>query len=644
MLKTMRKNVKALAPILWIVIAAFVVAIFAVWGGAGRLGEGTKSSSVATVGRKRISEESYFQALRFRLDAIQKEFQQLNRSFIEQLNIPQQVLEQMIEQILLFQLAKDMGIRASNEEIRDKVMSYPVFQKDGKFIGFEEYKKILAWNHISLSQFEDGLRNEIILNKVIQVLTAGIPLSPDELWEYYKKENQTAKIEYLALEKSKMELEGEPAEAEIRSFFENNRAKYKIPEKREAFYIFLKMDDLKKEIELSESEIEKYYKDNIEQFQIPEKVKVHRVYLPYENKDKSLVSAEAQNILERIHQGEDFAALAQSHSKDSKAKDGGDWGYSEWKTLSPQEQEQIQKLEAGQVSPPITLEEGIAILKATEKSPAVTSPLTEVRGRVKNMLQDQRARDLASERISALERRARKEKNLNATAEKLGYSGRSSGLLKEGQSLGEIDPAGSLSTAIFKLKEGEISSPIYTYGGVGIAELRKVESPRPANFEEVRSDVHTDLIEFKKKEKVLETIKDARTQLTNKSWEDIAHKYNLEYKTVNEHKKDQYLSIVGENPTVDDLVFSLPFHQVSEPVEFENGYALFRVLERKEVTREDLEKDKDAQKDKLLETKKNKFLQSYLAKLREEKGVKIKYDVFLKVTSDILSRYEEEKK
>ena len=41
MLKTMRKNVKALKPTLWIIIATFIIAIFAIWGGAGRLGEAT---------------------------------------------------------------------------------------------------------------------------------------------------------------------------------------------------------------------------------------------------------------------------------------------------------------------------------------------------------------------------------------------------------------------------------------------------------------------------------------------------------------------------------------------------------------------------------------------------------------------------
>jgi len=54
----------------------------------------------------------------------------------------------------------------------------------------------------------------------------------------------------------------------------------------------------------------------------------------------------------------------------------------------------------------------------------------------------------------------------------------------------------------------------------------------------------------------------------------------------------------------------------------------------------DFEKEKDAELATLLEQKKNKFLQSYLAKLKTEKGIKIKYDAFLQATQDVLSRYD----
>ena len=49
----MRKNVKSLAPALWFVIIAFIISIFAVWGGAGALGEGRGANTLATVGKEK---------------------------------------------------------------------------------------------------------------------------------------------------------------------------------------------------------------------------------------------------------------------------------------------------------------------------------------------------------------------------------------------------------------------------------------------------------------------------------------------------------------------------------------------------------------------------------------------------------------
>lgn len=640
MLKAMRKNVKSLAPTLWIVIAAFVIAIFAVWGGAGRLGETRAANIIVRVGKEKISADFYYQNLRQRLEMLKGEFKDLNRNFIQQLNIPQQVLEQIIQQSLLLQMAQEMGIDATEEEIREKIVSYPVFQKDGKFIGFEEYKRILDWNRIPVSQFEQSLRKEIILDKLIQVLTAGVSITEDEIWENYKTNNESAKLEFVLAEKDKTELKEDPSSEEIKAYFEDNREKFQIPEKRNGVMVFLKTDDLKDEIELEDSEIEKYYKNNLSQFTENEKVRISRIYFPYEDKDKELVKAEGQNILDKIQRGEDFAEQARMHSKDEKAQDGGDWGLFDWKRLSSKEQEEIEKLAPGQNSDLIELEDGISILKITEKNPSITKPLEEVKARITTVLKDQKTRELADRRIAHLEKRARKEKSVDIAAQELGLKIRNIGLLEEGEGIEDIDPSGSISQALFKLKEKEISSLIYTYKGIGVVQLKKTAPSRRANFEEVEEKAKEELIAIRKKGKALESVKKIKAELEKKELEELAKKYELEYKTAEEHRRGQYLSTIGENEEVDRLSFSLPISQASEPIEFENGYALIKVLDRKEVTREDFEKNKKEEKENLLEAKKNRFLQSYLNKLRNDKGVKIKYDLFLKINSDILSRFE----
>ena len=293
----------------------------------------------------------------------------------------------------------------------------------------------------------------------------------------------------------------------------------------------------------------------------------------------------------------------------------------------------------GETSGVVELEEGISILKVTEKKPSEIRPLEEVRERIKSVVKDQKAREMAEERISRLEKRARKEKSLSAAAQIIGFELKNTGLLKEGETIEDIDSAGTISTTLFELKEKEMSSPIYTYKGVGIAQLEKVELPRQANFEEVEKEVKEEFLVLRKKEKALEKMKKVKAELKKASLEGLAEKHGLEYNTAEEHKRGQYLSVIGENSKIDELAFSLPLKEGSEPVEFEEGYALIKILDRKEVTQEDFEKDKETEKENLLGAKKNKFFQSYMFKLREEKKVKIKYDLFLKINSDVLSRY-----
>ena len=638
MLKTMRKNVKALAPTLWIVIATFIISIFAIWGGAGRLGEKSQEETIAFLGKDHISTEAYYQTLRNRLEAMQKEFRALNKSFIQQLNIPQQVLEQMVQQRLLVRLAREMGIAASNQEIRDRIVS--LFQRDGKFIGYDEYRRILDYNRLSIAEFENNLKEEIVLNKVVQVLTAGVTATPEELWENYRKQNETAKIEYLLLEESKVSYEGELELAEVQAYFEKNQERYSLPERRQGSYVFFETEALKQEIEVTEADIEKYYQDNLDQFKEPEKVRVGRIFLSSADKEPDVLQKEAETILDGLKAGDDFATAARASSQDDKAKDGGDWGTTEWRRLPPEEISEINRLSSGQVSGVIKTVDGLAILKVLEKEPETMQALAVVSTRIRGILEDQKARDLAAQRIGRLEKSARREKSLDVAAQKTGLKVKNTGSLKQGQALESFDPAGSIAQALFELEDREISSPVFTFSGSGIVQLETSEEPRPAALDEVRSEVENDLRSNRKKQITLQKVRDARAKLDGKSWEDMASELGLEYRSVTEHRREQYLGVVGESPEIDRLSFSLPLDQTSDPIEFASGYALLRVLERKEVNREEFEKNKQTELSNYLQTKKNKFLQATINKLREEKEVKINYNLFMQVNNDILSRFE----
>ena len=639
MLKTMRRNVKSLKPVLWLIVATFVVAIFAIWGGAGRLGESTRADTLVSLGGERITSDEYFQTIRARLESIEKQFGDLNANLIQQLGIPQQTLEQLISQKLLMRIAADMGLEASKAEVKEKIKAYPAFQQNGQFVGFEEYKRVLDYNRIPLAEFERNLRQDVVMAKVVDALTAGIFVTDDEVWQAYRKQNDTVKVEYLVAETAKAEVAGEPAEAELRAHFDKNAASYKVPEKRTADYVVLKTEDLKKEVAVKDPEIENYYKENPAQFQEPEKVQVGRIWLPFTAADRDAVLAQARDAQKRAAGGADFAQLARELSKDDKASVGGDWGLYDWKSLSAAETGAIAGLEKGGVSDVVETEAGAAVFKVTDKAPAVSRPLSEVTATIKGILEDQKARALVAERIQRLEKLARREKSLDFAAQKEGLKPLSTGALKRGDPLGDFDTSGAVSEALFGLKEKDISAPIFTFGGEALAELKAVEAERPAKFEEVRDEVAKDVLEAWKKDKAQARLREVAAGLKD-DWNAEAGKLKLEYKLVEAHKKEQYLSLVGERPEADALLFSLPLKQASQPLAVDEGYAIFRALERKEATREEFDKVRATERETLLGEKRNKFLQSYLARAREDKKVKVNYDAFVRLNNDILARYQ----
>jgi parvulin-like peptidyl-prolyl isomerase len=172
-----------------------------------------------------------------------------------------------------------------------------------------------------------------------------------------------------------------------------------------------------------------------------------------------------------------------------------------------------------------------------------------------------------------------------------------------------------------------------------MAQLRGITSPRGALLEEVEDKVEEDLAAVKKKEKAYEKMESIKTELVTSDLESLATKYELEYKTAEEHKRGGYLSVIGENAEVDDKAFSLPLNEASDPIEYATGYVLIRILDRKEVTEAEFQENLETERGNFLETKKNKFFVSCMSKIREEIGVQIRYDLFLKINSDILARF-----
>ena len=90
---------------------------------------------------------------------------------------------------------------------------------------------------------------------------------------------------------------------------------------------------------------------------------------------------------------------------------------------------------------------------------------------------------------------------------------------------------------------------------------------------------------------------------------------------------------IGVSPEVERVVFSLPAGAVSDPIPTTDGTVIVRVVERDDVTPEELKQAQEAFRAELLNERRARFFSSYMGKARERMNVEINNEVVQRVLS-----------
>lgn len=149
-------------------------------------------------------------------------------------------------------------------------------------------------------------------------------------------------------------------------------------------------EQLKKSVQaekqISQEELTKFYQDHPDKFTEPERLKVSVILLKVPPSSPSTAWEAARNearaLVKRINAGESFEELAKLHSSDPSARNGGDMGYLHHGMLSPSVQQELDKMQAGDLSGPVNVLEGIVIVRLAERVPARLNNFADVRDRV----------------------------------------------------------------------------------------------------------------------------------------------------------------------------------------------------------------------------------------------------------------------
>jgi parvulin-like peptidyl-prolyl isomerase len=162
---------------------------------------------------------------------------------------------------------------------------------------------------------------------------------------------------------------------------------------------------LSSEAIVSPHKIEVYYADHQNQFKVEEQFKLRVIVLNKPAGDTNQTAKLAEEILAKINESVPFAEMASIHSEDSKASQGGDWGWWRVRELARELANVAATLKVGEHSGVIDRPEACYLMLLEDKRPEHVRPLNEVRNEIERILQDQERDRLQKQWVERLKKK-----------------------------------------------------------------------------------------------------------------------------------------------------------------------------------------------------------------------------------------------
>lgn len=139
--------------------------------------------------------------------------------------------------------------------------------------------------------------------------------------------------------------------------------------------------------DIGDAEIEAFYREHIHEFTRPEEVRASQIFAKGRGTAEK-AAAEAKALQRNDQAG--FRALVEKYSEDEDSKSrGGDLTFFDRKTKAhprPLVEAAFALKEIGEISPPIESEQGVHVLKLTQRRPGFVQPLAEAKRDAQRMI------------------------------------------------------------------------------------------------------------------------------------------------------------------------------------------------------------------------------------------------------------------
>ncbi len=620
MLESIRSRKTLIKVVLWTVVIVFV-AFYA--GNFADVNSNDPSLHMASVGDEKIGIAEFQNTL----NAIRRQQEEMYKQQGGELSpqvlafFRQQAIQSLVDRKLLLREAKKAGIITADEEVQKEILQYEFLKRNGQFVGMQEYERIVdAAFRMSVDTFEKTIREDILIGKYNDLLTAGMLVSNAEVEEQYHKQNLTAKIDFVKFEINPAMKEMQPKPEEVRAFYDSNKDDFQTGEQRKVQYLWISHKSEKNKVQIPEQKLKEFYDQNKARFSKPEQVRARHILLKTgEGKDDAAVLKLAQELVTKLRGGADFQALAKEYSEDPGSKEnGGDLGFFERGRMVPEFENAAFGLQPDQISDPVKTQFGYHIIQTLGKQPAFQPDFALVKDQIYRELSEPQAIKSAQEQAKKLHEEITKNKKSMAEIAKIQLVElKTTDFFSKDQDIPGLSPA--FRNEAFDLKKGSISEPVPVFQDFAIIQLLDTRPSEVQPFEKVQAKVTEKYKEWKATEMTLEQAAKFYDSIgTAADLKAAAEKAKLTVKTSDEFTKEGYIGDIGQAKEINAKAFSMKVGEISPPMKADKDVIVFQLKDKKEFNPAEFAKEKNGVRDQILSTKQNSFLQGYRAMLRKK--------------------------
>ena len=366
-----RKHTKITMGLLFLLI----VPSFVLFGLDGYSQNKDKSPVVAKVDGQEILQSEWDKAHLREIDKLKASMPSLDAKLLDSPEARYATLERLVRDRVLIAAVAKSKLNTSDQRLARELQSNPdiaALRRPDGTLDMERYKQLLGTQGMSPETFEASVRNDLSTRQVlVGVMGSGFSANvaaDTALNAYFEKRD----IQIARFATADYAAKLNPTDTDLEQFYTANAGLFQAPEQANIEYVLFDVETVKKGIVVAEADLKTYYEQNLQRLSGQEERRASHILITSPKgapeADRQKAKAKAVELATLVKKSPDsFADVARKNSQDpGSAVAGGDLDFFARDAMVKPFSDAAFAMKKGDVSDVVESEFGYHVIKLTD--------------------------------------------------------------------------------------------------------------------------------------------------------------------------------------------------------------------------------------------------------------------------------------